>query len=85
MALSWYTLLVAGVAAERGAELVVARRNLAWSRARGGIEVGFGHYPVMVLLHTAFLISWASTRSVSVQRRWAGWPCIEYMQTASRE
>lgn len=56
MALSWYTLLVGAVAVERVAELVVAKRNLAWSRARGGVEAGAGHYPAMVLLHTGFLL-----------------------------
>ncbi|MFJ9948188.1 isoprenylcysteine carboxyl methyltransferase family protein [Kitasatospora sp. NPDC091207] len=50
-----YTLLIVLVAAERLAELVVARRNAAWSRARGGVEYGRGHYPVMVLLHTGLL------------------------------
>ncbi|BBA95514.1 putative methyltransferase [Actinacidiphila reveromycinica] len=50
-----YTLLVLLVAAERLAELVTARRNAAWSRARGGTEHGRGHYPVMVLLHTGLL------------------------------
>jgi len=50
-----YTLLVAAVAVERVAELVVSQKNLKWSRARGGVEFGAGHYPVMVLLHTALL------------------------------
>ncbi|MEV7775985.1 isoprenylcysteine carboxyl methyltransferase family protein [Kitasatospora sp. NPDC086791] len=50
-----YTLLILLVAAERVAELAVARRNAAWSRARGGVEYGRGHYPVMVLLHTGLL------------------------------
>lgn len=50
-----YTLLIAAVAVERVAELVVSQRNLKWSRARGGVEFGAGHYPVMVLLHTALL------------------------------
>jgi len=52
----WYVLLIAAVACERLAELVIARRNLAWSLERGGVEVGAGHYPVMVVLHTAFLV-----------------------------
>ncbi len=51
----WFTLLVALVGAERLAELVVSTRNAAWSIARGGIETGRGHYPVMVVLHTALL------------------------------
>lgn len=52
----WYVLLIAVVACERLAELVIARRNLAWSLERGGVEVGAGHYPVMVVLHTGFLL-----------------------------
>ena len=52
----WYALLVAVVGLERIAELVVSKRNLAWSRARGGVEFGSGHYPVMVILHTGLLL-----------------------------
>ncbi|RBM20785.1 isoprenylcysteine carboxyl methyltransferase family protein [Streptomyces sp. PT12] len=50
-----YPLLIAGVAAERIAELRVARRNAAWSRARGGVEAGRGHYPLLVAAHTGLL------------------------------
>ncbi|WP_431990013.1 isoprenylcysteine carboxyl methyltransferase family protein [Streptomyces albogriseolus] len=53
--MTWYTLLVLAVAVERLAELVVARRNAAWTRARDGVEHGRGHYPVMVVLHTGLL------------------------------
>ena len=52
----WFTLLVAAVGVERLAEMVVAKRNAAWSFARGGIETGRGHWPWMVLLHTGLLI-----------------------------
>lgn len=55
MSQAWYSVLVGLVAAERLAELVVAKRNLAWSLARGGRETGFGHYPFMVVLHTGLL------------------------------
>lgn len=51
----WYVALVLAVGVERLAELVVSRRNLAWSRARSGIEYGAGHYPFMVVLHTGLL------------------------------
>jgi methyltransferase len=51
-----YTVLVALVGVERLAELVVAKRNLAWSLERGGRESGFGHYPFMVVLHTGLLV-----------------------------
>ena len=52
-----FVIVVALVAAERVAELVVSRRNAAWSFARGGRETGQGHYPVMVVLHTGFLVA----------------------------
>ncbi|WP_127782821.1 isoprenylcysteine carboxyl methyltransferase family protein [Rhodococcus sp. X156] len=52
----WFTVLVALVGVERLAELVIARRNLAWSRERGGRESGAGHYPAMVVLHTGLLV-----------------------------
>jgi methyltransferase len=54
--MTWYVLLIGAVALERVAELVVSQRNLAWSRARGGVEFGSGHYPAMVVLHTALLV-----------------------------
>lgn len=53
--MAWYALLVAAVAVERVAELVVARRNERWSRARRAIVAGDGHYPAMVALHVGLL------------------------------
>ncbi len=50
-----FTVLVGLVGVERIAELVVSTRNAAWSRERGGIETGQGHYPFMVVLHTGLL------------------------------
>ncbi len=52
-----YPVLIVAVAAERLAELVISRRNLAWARERSGREYGFGHYPFMVLLHTGLLLA----------------------------
>ncbi|MFC5729836.1 MULTISPECIES: isoprenylcysteine carboxyl methyltransferase family protein [Nocardioides] len=52
----WFSLLVAAVGVERLAELVVSKRNAAWSFARGGVESGQRHYPVMVVLHTGLLV-----------------------------
>jgi len=52
----WFTLLVGLVACERVAELVVSQRHAAWAFARGGVESGRGHYPVMVVLHTGLLV-----------------------------
>lgn len=52
-----YTLLVALVALGRLFELRVAARNRRRLLERGGVEVAPGHYPWMVALHTALLIS----------------------------
>ncbi|MBN6189303.1 isoprenylcysteine carboxyl methyltransferase [Aneurinibacillus sp. BA2021] len=61
---------------QRLLELRVAKRNQAWMEQRGGIEIGAGHYPLMVLLHVGFLISlWgeAAWRGYPLS---AGWPLI---------
>jgi len=55
--LTAFAVLVALVALERLAELVVSKRNAAWSFAHGGRETGRSHYPVMVVLHTGFLVA----------------------------
>jgi methyltransferase len=73
--LAAFTVLVALVALERLAELVVSTRNAAWSRARGGRESGQGHYPVMVALHTGLLVAmlveaWARRPEVPAGLAW---------------
>ncbi len=50
-------LLIVLVAVQRLAELAISKRNLAHALAAGGKEVESGHYPVMVALHTAFLVA----------------------------
>jgi methyltransferase len=52
----WFTLLIVAVGLERLAELVVSKRNAAWSLARGGVESGRRHFVVMVVLHTGLLV-----------------------------
>lgn len=76
--LPWYLILVALVGLERLAELVVARRNAAWSRSRGGVEVGAGHYPAMVVLHTVLLLG-AVVEVIWADRTFVpglGWPML---------
>lgn len=53
---TWFTGLILLVGVERLAELRVSKRNLAWSNARNAREVGSGHYPFMVVLHTGLLV-----------------------------
>jgi methyltransferase len=48
-------IVVLLVALQRLTELAVARRNTRRLLARGGREVGAGHYPLIVLLHGGWL------------------------------
>ena len=52
-----FTLIVVLVGLERVAELVVSNRNADWSLGNGGTETGQKHYPVMVALHSTFLVA----------------------------
>ena len=74
--LAAFTVLVALVGLERVAELVVSTRNATWSRERGGIETGRGHFPFMVVLHTALLVgalveAWARRPDVPSVLAWS--------------
>ncbi len=78
MSQALFTALVLAVGLERVAELVVSRRNAAWSLERGGVESGRGHYPVMVVLHTGLLVGalvevWVADPSFLP---WLGWPAL---------
>jgi methyltransferase len=80
----WFVALVLLVGVERVAELVVSRRNLAWSRAHGGREVGAGHYPVMVALHTGLLVA-MPVEALAADRpflAWLGWPALALVLAA---
>ncbi|WP_310786834.1 isoprenylcysteine carboxyl methyltransferase family protein [Mycobacterium sp. Z3061] len=74
----YYFCFVGAVGVERIVELVVARRNAAWSIGQGGKEFGQGHYPVMVGMHTLILI--ACVTEVGALHRpfipWLGWPMV---------
>ncbi|MGH7948074.1 MAG: isoprenylcysteine carboxyl methyltransferase family protein [Candidatus Binataceae bacterium] len=59
ISLRTYLILLAALAVERLYELTIARRNARAGIARGAIEVGGGHYGVMVALHVLFLVSCA--------------------------
>jgi methyltransferase len=72
----WYLVLLLAVAAERVAELVVSQRNLAWSRARSGVEFGARHYPFMVVLHVGLLVGCLIEASRRSFLPVLGWPML---------
>jgi methyltransferase len=73
-----FVALVAAVGVERVVELVVSSRSIRAARARGGVERGLGHYPVMVVLHTGLLVG--AVAEVLLADRpflpWLGWPML---------
>ena len=76
--MGWYVALVVLVGLERLAELVVSKRNAAWSFANGGYERGLGHYPFMVVLHTGLLVGCLVEVFVADRELHAalGWPML---------
>jgi methyltransferase len=50
-------LILALVTLQRAGELVVAQHNTRRLMARGAIELAPGHYPLIVAVHTGWLIS----------------------------
>ena len=52
-------MVILAVAAERGLELLISRRNAARLRRRGAVEAGAWHTRVMALFHAAVLIGCA--------------------------
>ena len=51
-----YYTVIAIICVERVCELVVSTRHANASLRRGGVESGFGHFPVMVALHALLLV-----------------------------
>lgn len=49
-------LIMALVTLQRLGELVIAGHNTRALRARGAVEIGAAHYPVMVALHASWLL-----------------------------
>ena len=62
-------IILALVTAQRLGELVLARHNTSRLLAKGAIEIGPGHYPLVVALHAAWLIAlwiWGRDQDVNV-------------------
>lgn len=53
----FFYLLIGFVIVQRLTELAIARRNERLMIAKGAVEFGANHYPFMVLLHSAFILT----------------------------
>lgn len=66
-------VILALVTAQRVLELAIARRNTRRLLARGAVESGAGHYPLIVVLHAAWLIGlWALAWGRPASLAWLG-------------
>jgi methyltransferase len=53
----YFTIFMCFLIAQRLSELYIANRNEKWLLENGAVQYGQEHYPFMVAMHTAFLIS----------------------------
>src|SRR5579871_3473939 len=54
----WTAYAIIGlVVLQRFGEILLASRNTQWLKAKGAVEIGAGHYPLIVLLHMAWLMA----------------------------
>ena len=63
------SVILALVTVQRLGELVLSRHNTSKLLTRGAIEVGAGHYPLIVSVHAAWLIAlwiWGRDESVNL-------------------
>ena len=75
-------IVIALVALLRLAGLIHARRNTARLMARGGIEHGRGHYPVIVALHAGWLAALALLVPPDTPAQWPWLALFAALQAA---
>jgi methyltransferase len=75
--------IIALVVLQRAAELVLANRNTQKLKARGGVEIGAGHYRFIVLLHMAWLMAVLWLMPAPLVIHW-GWILVFVLLQAAR-
>lgn len=69
---------------QRVSELVLARRNERRTRARGGVEYGARHYPIIVLLHVCWFIAFNAESYVRGGGPTSLWPLWSILFVAAQ-
>jgi methyltransferase len=82
MSLGWAHAVIALVAAERIAELLLARRNTRALLARGGVETGARHYPLFVILHGGWLAAMFALMPADPEANWTLLAAFALLQAA---
>lgn len=81
--MDWAALIVGLVALERLGELVLSHRHTKALLREGGIERGRRHYPLIVALHTAWLIAIYLAATPDAPPVW-GWIAVYLLLQAAR-
>ena len=63
-------IVIGLVVLQRLAELVYAERNTAALKRQGAVEIGRAHYPLIVLLHAAWLVAVAALLPADLRINW---------------
>lgn len=71
--MSLFHVVLGLVVLQRLAELILAQRNTRRLTAKGAVEVGRGHYPLIVALHAAWIAVLALTVPADAP---ASWPLL---------
>jgi methyltransferase len=70
MSFGWAYVLIGWLVVQRLGELAYARANTRRLLARGAQEIGAGHYPLFVALHSSWLIAMAVLTAPSPPLPW---------------
>jgi methyltransferase len=71
-----FSIFFAFIVTQRLLELCISRKNEQWMREQGAIEFGKEHYPIMVSLHAALLVSFLLEVVVFEKTLSPVWPFI---------
>jgi methyltransferase len=71
-----FFLFIAFIIFQRLTELAIARKNEKWMKSQGALEFGSGHYPAMVLIHSAFILSIIAEVVFFHRELFAYWPVL---------
>lgn len=71
----WFLIVLGLVVAQRLGELWLADRNTKRLLAEGAVEIGAGHYPLFVILHTAWL------SALAIFTPWTAVPSLWFLLT----
>ncbi|KKK37705.1 hypothetical protein WQ57_13025 [Mesobacillus campisalis] len=71
-----FFLFIGFIIIQRLTELAIARKNEKWMKSQGGLEFGSGHYPAMVMIHSAFILSTIAEVVILDRELSAFWPLL---------